>query len=553
MSDVVAVVKRPWVARTLRLNWAGVVGGLIGFVLALTPSLLPRPGFYLGFIAGVSAVVGYGVGVALRWLARKIGVPDPSAHAKSVAWRSAAIGGPLIIVAGLVAGALWQREADRLMGEAQHESGVLLGAVVALIVFLVVLYVARGVRWITRKLDTLLNRVMPRWLARGLGFVIVALVLYWLAAGLLFNGFVSIADNIYRGTNAGTAPGITQPTNPERSGSPASLAAWSTLGVQGRSFVGSGPTPAQLQQFSGQPAMEPIRVYVGLDTAPTAQQRAALAVRELERTGAFDRKVLVVAGATGTGWLEPQAVDSIEYMWNGDTAIATIQYSYLPSWISFLVDKERATDAGQALFEAVHAKWASLPANHRPKLIVYGLSLGSFAAQSAFASAADIAARTDGALLIGTPNFAQPWGNITAKRDAGSPEWQPIYGGGQTVRFASKPSDAANPSGPWTSPHILFAQHASDPVVWWSPNLLTREPDWLTEPRGPDVSAAMHWYPVVTFLQVTVDQFFGTVVPQGHGHNYASEMVGYWADVVPPPTWTAADTTRLQALIDANP
>ena len=166
---------------------------------------------------------------------------------------------------------------------------------------------------------------------------------------------------------------------------------------------GVGPRPTKLiSHVTGRPAVEPIRVYVGVDSAPTPQDRAAMAVKELERTGAFDRPVLIVAGATGTGWLEPQSVDSIEYMWGGDTAIATIQYSFLPSWISFLVDKDRASDAGQALFEAVYAKWSTLPPDKRPKLITYGLSLGSFAAQAPFGSAQDIAARTDGALFEGT-------------------------------------------------------------------------------------------------------------------------------------------------------
>jgi len=107
--------------------------------------------------------------------------------------------------------------------------------------------------------------------------------------------------------------------------------------------------------------------------------------------------------------------------------------------------------------------------------------------------------------------------------------------------------------GLWSSPHVLFMQHASDPVVWWSPKLLTRQPDWLSEPRGPDVSPVMRWYPIVTFFQVTVDQFFGVTVPQGHGHNYASQMVASWAYVVPPPGWTAAETERLQTLINSHP
>ena len=39
--------------------------------------------------------------------------------------------------------------------------------------------------------------------------------------------------------------------------------------------------------------MEPIRVYVGLDSADSVAARTDLAMRELERTGAWDRDVLV--------------------------------------------------------------------------------------------------------------------------------------------------------------------------------------------------------------------------------------------------------------------
>jgi len=59
----------------------------------------------------------------------------------------------------------------------------------------------------------------------------------------------------------------------------------------------------------------------------------------------------------------------------------------------------------------------------------------------------------------------------------------------------------------------------------------------------------MRWLPVVTFLQVTIDQFFGTAVPLGQGHNYANSSVAAWALVVPPDGWTAADSARLQKIV----
>jgi uncharacterized membrane protein len=390
-------------------------------------------------------------------------------------------------------------------------------------------------------------------IAEALGVVIVLLAGYWLAAGVLFSTFVAVADGIYASQNEGTPDGVAQPSSDTRSGGPESLAPWDSLGYQGRAFVGRGPTSAQISALTGDPALDPIRVYVGVDTADTAAGRAQIAVAELERTGAFDRAVLVVAGATGTGWLEPQSTDAIEYMWGGDTAIATIQYSYLPSWISFLVDQDRATDAGRALFEAVYATWSTLPVDSRPKLITYGLSLGSFAAQAPFSGVQDLASRTDGALFMGTPNFTQPWRTITGDRDPGSPQWQPVYQQGRTARFAAGEGDLGTPGGSWPMPHVVFMQHASDPVVWWSPDLMSRRPDWLAEPRGPDVSPRTRWIPIITFLQVTVDQFFGVAVPPGHGHNYGNTVVYAWENVVAPPGWTPDQSAALQALIDGLP
>ena len=123
--------------------------------------------------------------------------------------------------------------------------------------------------------------------------------------------------------------------------------------------------------------------------------------------GRVDREVLVVATTTGTGWIDPNSATTLELMHGGDTTIASLQYSFLPSWIAFLVDEPVAAEAGAALFDAVYRRWAELPEDTRPQLIVYGLSLGSFGAEAGFAgtladsSIANLQARTDGVLLAG--------------------------------------------------------------------------------------------------------------------------------------------------------
>ena len=89
---------------------------------------------------------------------------------------------------------------------------------------------------------------------------------------------------------------------------------------------------------------------------------------DLDRAGGFTRRYLLVTGTTGTGWVDPAAINSFEYITGGDSAAVAIQYSYLPSWASFLVDQDKARPAGRALFDAVYQKWSQLPPDQRPRL-----------------------------------------------------------------------------------------------------------------------------------------------------------------------------------------
>ena len=276
-----------------------------------------------------------------------------------------------------------------------------------------------------------------------------------------------------------------------------------------------------------------------------------MAARELQRTGGLDRAVVAVATTTGTGWINEAEADALEYMYNGDTAIVSMQYSFLPSWISFLVDKENARQAGQALFEAVDELVREMPEAQRPKLVVFGESLGSFGGEAPFLSLNNIVARTDGALFSGPTFNNTMWEELKRTRDPGSPQWLPIYDQGENVRFVARPDNLGRPDDPWANPRIVYLQHASDPIAWWNPDLLFREPDWLREPRGYDVSPRMNWIPVVTFLQVSADMAVAVNVPDGHGHRYVRDVVNAWADVLQPPGWTrgqdreaAADAAR---------
>jgi uncharacterized membrane protein len=457
----------------------------------------------------------------------------------------------------LIPAAAWQRQVSALMGV---ESPSTVSYLRTLIIAVLVGGVCVGVtRVVLDVIKTMARSFIRRWhlhdeTALFIGTAIVVVLVVTLINGVLIRGFFAGANRVFQPQNTTTRAGITQPIVPERSGSPVSFASWETLGFQGRNFVATGPHVAELTRLNGRPAKEPIRVYVGLQTADTGNARMAVMLSELERTGAFDRKVLVIIPTTGTGWINPVAARSLEMMYNGDTALVGSQYSYLPSWISFLADKEKSMDSGRMMIDAIHDRWLQLPPNHRPKLVLYGESLGSMAGQGAFGWLPDIARMGFSSVLwVGPPNASPLWNGITVRRDPGTPEVEPRYDNGRTVRFSQATDTAeivSDTSAPWEGTRVLFLQHSSDPIVWWSPDLLFARPDWLKEPPGHDRTASMRWYPIITFWQVAADMTNAATVPGGHGHNYGDLVLDGWAAVAPPDGWTPLDTERVRVALE---
>jgi uncharacterized membrane protein len=357
-----------------------------------------------------------------------------------------------------------------------------------------------------------------------------------------------------------TAAGVEQPPSPARSGSPASLVPWDTLGEYGRTFVAQATTEAQLRAFHGPVAevAEPVRAYAGLRSADSPDERAALAVRDLERAGGFDREVVCVVTATGSGWVDPDGVLALELLHAGDTAIISQQYSYLPSWLAFIVHRDRAAEAGAVLYEHVYRRWSELPEASRPRLVIFGESLGSYGAEAPFVGsgpAESLANMADGAsaMLFTGPTAANTiWKQLTEARQPGTPVWRPVYDGGTTVQFANRPSNLEPPPTIWREPRILYVHHPSDPVGNWSWSSLWRRPAWMDDPLGYDITPNVSWFPFVSGLQEVSDLIAGFGAPSGYGHNYDVDFASAWAAVVPPEGWTTADTERLQAHIPSE-
>lgn len=536
---------RPWES----LCAAGVVVGTVLAAFSLTPSLLPRSVVMQGVVTGLSFSIGYAFGVAGVSSWRFLELPVPGARRAHVSGLLA--GAACFIVAAVF---LWQasdwQDSIRIRMDLEPVEDIrpLSVGLIALLLFGALLGTARLFRLLWRAIGRRLSRYIPRRVSYAVG-VVAAAVLFWaLIDGLLMRSVLHAADNSFRQFDALFEPEFGQPGDALKTGSPQSLVAWETLGRAGRRHIASGPTAADLQAFFGEEVPEPVRVYVGLNSAETVAGRASLALAELQRVGAFERSVLLLVTPTGTGWVDPGAIDTVEYLHRGDIASVAVQYSYLASALSLLVEPENGLETAQAVFDEVYGHWTGLPRERRPRLFLHGLSLGALNSDRSFSVYDIVRDPFAGALWSGPPFRSETWREATRERARGSPAWLPRIRDDTVIRFADQQTQLGMPGVPWGPFRIGFLQYATDPVTFFEPGMAWREPAWL-RPRSPDISPELRWIPLVTMLQVAADTQAGDITPTGHGHNYAPEdYIDAWLPLTEPAGWTDADIRRLKAL-----
>jgi uncharacterized membrane protein len=262
-----------------------------------------------------------------------------------------------------------------------------------------------------------------------------------------------------------------------------------TLDREGRKFLGLATPAARIEEVTGAPALDPIRVYVGLESAPDPASRARLAVAELERLGAFERSRILVACTTGAGFVHPVPVESEECYCGGDLATVALQYGNQRSYRSL-----KAVPAGiqsyRLLLEAIAGR------DRGPELLLYGESLGAWIGAGALAGPGGVRSAT--VLLVGPPHGAADYV--------------------EHLRCAL-PED-----------RLTVVVHPEDPVANYSgARLLWRRPPWLPAGRPPDprIPRGMRWLPGITFLQVLFDVKNGTTFPVelgATGHDYRREL-----------------------------
>lgn len=534
------------VAISRHYNVVGLVFIALFFAAAYTPSLLPRTWYYQGIVSGVTANAGYCVGVALSacvgvLIRRARRVLPHSRRSLPPRVRT------LIDIVGLLALGLfaigvvlesleWQSELAS-MQEMHHVSAtrfVIASGVLGLVVCFGLIWMWRGLaHWSDSMADLLHGWGVRPVVASTLANAFVVVIMAASVGIIIPNTGLTIIERQAVERNETYREDIAPPSVSTRSAGPGSPVAWEGLGYEGSRFIADGYTKAQLEAVTGRPSAEPIRLYAGVGNGATMKERVDTIIGELDRTGAAEREALLVMPVTGTGWANPVAAQAFELLFDGNTAIASAQFGVLPSAVSFLTDSDAAADAGRELIYRVAEWWAGLPENHRPKLYLYGESLGTKGVEASLESLRAINVAPDGVFLVGPPRSNELHRWFTQNRPGSSPEYQPESPATAALRFAATGVAAASMTHDpqWGAHRLLYLQHASDPVVWWEPSLLWKRPDWLVEPAGPGRSPRMSWYPVITFWQVSADLGGAADVPDGYGHNYASELLDGWIAV----------------------
>jgi uncharacterized membrane protein len=401
---------------------------------------------------------------------------------------------------------------------------------------------ARGFVWSRGALESYFGpgpskRVLARLVNAGI----------WAGAAMaVYNAGVAYVGRANQKVEPGYA---TPPANPLLSGSPESLLPFADLGQQGRRYVTDVITPELIQQVMGEEAVaQPIRVYVGFNSEPLYQTgRAELALAELDRAGAFERSYLLLISPTGTGWVDQTLIEAAEFLTRGDIATCCIQYARYPSFLSI-----QKVALGRRQFRlllwGVKQRLAGLPPEGRPRVLVFGESMGAW-------TSSDVVMYQgidgfdhygiDRALWVGLPWLAK-WSRSGMTRGSSTlvPEGTvEVFDRHEQMQELTEEERARL--------RAVVVSHDNDPIAVFGPDLLVQRPPWLANgQRGRGVHERMRWQPLSTFVQTGMDAMNAMLRVPGQftsfGHDYRADMAGFVGDAYRLPDATDPQLARIE-------
>ena len=315
------------------------------------------------------------------------------------------------------------------------------------------------------------------------------------------------------------------------SGGPASASPFDELGLQGRRFVTDVVTPEQIESVMGEPAVaHPIRSFVGVNSEPIYPSgRSEMMMDELERLGAFERSHLLLVSPTGTGWVDQTMIEAAEFLTRGDIATACIQYGRGPSFLELQkVHLGRAQFRG--LLWGVKMRLAAMPAGERPKVMVFGESLGAWSSSDVVmyqGSAGFDHYGIDQALWFGLPGLAK-WSKTGMRQGSGD-----LVAPGTVAAFDNFDQYRALTDEQRAKLRAVVVDHDNDPIAQVSFRWAVKRPPWLDgETRGRGVAASMDWVPLITFVQIAIDATNAMRVIPGEFKSFGHDYRGDTADFV---------------------
>jgi uncharacterized membrane protein len=408
-----------------------------------------------------------------------------------------------------------------------------------------VLGLQAGERLLARGVARSIARIAPSYdvVSNPIGHAVALGVL----GGALYGGYEYVVRRVEQGGAAIEPAYASAPTSRFVSGGPGSDVPSTSLSREGRRFVNMSLTRKEIEEVMQQRAAhDPIRVFVGLDSAVEVEDRVDLLMDELQRTGAFERKLLVFASPTGSGYINYVAAETIEYLTLGNCAIATMQYSLLPSSMS-LTRTGLAIEQNRALMHAITGYLRGMPKGRRPKFVLFGESLGALTMLDLWKHRTVEAMERDfvaASLFLGTPSateFAKGWRLAPARID---PE-------GAVVEVDSFGDFLALPAERRVTARHFLVSHDDDPIPKFGTNLLMRRPWWLgppeSRPRGVPKSST--WRPGTTFVLTGVDLLNAMEVTPGvfgrRGHDYREDIARFVAQAYDLPM-TAEQLLRVE-------
>jgi uncharacterized membrane protein len=313
------------------------------------------------------------------------------------------------------------------------------------------------------------------------------------------------------------------PTSVHVSAGPASAMPFDTLGKEGRRFVLMALTASQIEAVMGEPAIDPVRVVGGYESATDVAERARLTLADLDACGAYERSLICVGSPTGVGYLNYSLAEALEYLTRGDCAIVVPQYALVPSALA-LTRTEDAERLTRLVLAGITERLATIPVERRPRVVLTGESLGANVAL-------DVTVGPDGrprlrnltdlgveaGLYLGVPFRTRLWNSWRADPASVDPDGR--------LTLVSQPAD---PPGP-VSPHLMVVHH-DDPVNKYGFAMAVQPPWWLgpAHDRPPLVPRETSFRPITSFVLATVDLLNGMQSRPGtfvrRGHDYRIDL-----------------------------